>query len=636
MADFRRIVLALAVLALFAGLAGAQSMTCNASTVPTSLRSEGITDLMGDIQLQCSGGAVTPQGGNITQANFVVYTNTTVTSRLLTTSGSTGTASEAMLLVDEPGSGETTSAYGGGQQLLFGSTVPVNACPTPLSGCTAVAGSVTYLGVPIAVPVSTGGNVYNAFWGIVSGNSVTFNGVPILAPGTTAYSRIYRITNVRVNASAITGGTLPGNIIADVAIQGPTSVSVNNSALTTGYVAQSLKTSIRSATDGSTLSQNLLQCSTSGGFSYNSTTSLSTTTPAVFENLRYSEQFASAFKTRVNPTATGATSGTGWTAEQNIPGNNFLSESGFTPYVGAAPVYYGGNSTYVPGLADFGTRLAAVFSNVPAGISIYAPISVTNSNGTATNTTVTLIPSATYLYGAGSLVGLPATTTSPINLVALPISNGTATAVWEVTTTNTAATENVDIPIYILYTASPGTNSPGIGTITVNQRYAPVAADIGGTITSASSSQPIPRFIDTSSATTFANVVQCTTSLLFPYVTEIAGFDTGLAIANTSTDPFGTTAQAGTCTLYWYGTAAPANTVTASVASGTVWAGLTSILAPGFNGYMIATCNFQFAHGFAFVSDLGARNLAMGYLALIMNGPTGSFRPTPSAESLEN
>ncbi len=32
---------------------------------------------------------------------------------------------------------------------------------------------------------------------------------------------------------------------------------------------------------------------------------------------------------------------------------------------------------------------------------------------------------------------------------------------------------------------------------------------------------------------------------------------------------------------------------------------------------MIANCNFQFAHGFAFVSDVGARNLAMGYLALI-------------------
>ncbi len=39
---------------------------------------------------------------------------------------------------------------------------------------------------------------------------------------------------------------------------------------------------------------------------------------------------------------------------------------------------------------------------------------------------------------------------------------------------------------------------------------------------------------------------------------------------------------------------------------------------PAFQGYMFATCNFQFAHGFAFVSDLGASKLAMGYLALIV------------------
>ena len=37
---------------------------------------------------------------------------------------------------------------------------------------------------------------------------------------------------------------------------------------------------------------------------------------------------------------------------------------------------------------------------------------------------------------------------------------------------------------------------------------------------------------------------------------------------------------------------------------------------------MIAVCQFQLAHGFAFISDLGARNLAMGYLALIL--PTGT------------
>jgi hypothetical protein len=39
----------------------------------------------------------------------------------------------------------------------------------------------------------------------------------------------------------------------------------------------------------------------------------------------------------------------------------------------------------------------------------------------------------------------------------------------------------------------------------------------------------------------------------------------------------------------------------------------------GFQGYVIAQCNFQYAHGYAFISDLGAQRLAQGYLALILD-----------------
>jgi hypothetical protein len=40
--------------------------------------------------------------------------------------------------------------------------------------------------------------------------------------------------------------------------------------------------------------------------------------------------------------------------------------------------------------------------------------------------------------------------------------------------------------------------------------------------------------------------------------------------------------------------------------------------APGFQGYIIAQCNFPLAHGFYFISDVGSRNLAMGGSALIL------------------
>ncbi len=137
----------------------------------------------------------------------------------------------------------------------------------------------------------------------------------------------------------------------------------------------------------------------------------------------------------------------------------------------------------------------------------------------------------------------------------------------------------------------------------------------------------------------------CATNLLFPFVSNCAGFDTGVAIANTSQDPFGTSVQQGTVKLNYYGKtcaggAAPAAQTSSVVAAGdhmvfTVSSGGSHGITatPGFQGYIIAQCAFQYAHGFAFVSDVGAQRLAMGYLALIMDEPTDS-RTVYSSESL--
>src|ERR1039458_2570032 len=83
--------------------------------------------------------------------------------------------------------------------------------------------------------------------------------------------------------------------------------------------------------------------------------------------------------------------------------------------------------------------------------------------------------------------------------------------------------------------------------------------------------------------------------------------------------------------IYWkLPTTPPPPATTPSIAGGTVWADTLSdpLMAPTFQGYAFAICNFQFAHGFAFISDVGARNLAMGYLALVI--PDVGFRdPSP-------
>jgi hypothetical protein len=154
--------------------------------------------------------------------------------------------------------------------------------------------------------------------------------------------------------------------------------------------------------------------------------------------------------------------------------------------------------------------------------------------------------------------------------------------------------------------------------------------DPTSTVTTASTdgTAPIPRFADTSTATNIFTIVPCLTTLLFPFITNQSGFDTGIAISATATDPFGTTPQSGTCTLNWYGTSFTGATPTPTINSGTTFALLVSTtlnnVTGGFEGYMIAVCRFQYAHGFAFISDLGARNLAMGYLALVIPDPTSS------------
>ena len=57
------------------------------------------------------------------------------------------------------------------------------------------------------------------------------------------------------------------------------------------------------------------------------------------------------------------------------------------------------------------------------------------------------------------------------------------------------------------------------------------------------------------------------------------------------------------------------------VAGGTQWIDLLSNIAPGFQGYITASCEFRDAHGFAFITNGygGEATLAQGYLAVCTN-----------------
>jgi hypothetical protein len=317
-----------------------------------------------------------------------------------------------------------------------------------------------------------------------------------------------------------------------------------------------------------------------------------------------------------------------------------------TTTVGGAPS--GANTHF--GLASAGTRIQIAFNNVGSGERLFLPIYV------ALNSTPT--PASTglggYTGGFLQLVGATASTAFGVGGVyynsntfggnnpfptpnpgyaaaEITTTGGAGTAVYEVVNADPSAIESATIPIGIGYASNTGTNTPPPGTFTTHTSFSPLS-----TVGTADSSAPIPRFCDDGTTTNLFKVSICQCQLLFPFVTQAPGFDTGIAIANTSLDTYnGVTPQTGTITLYFYGQEAGGAAVPTSLASMTTSSALPAgqvatytlfggagnfgggwSANPGFTGYIIAVSNFQWCHGFAFISDLGAQKLAEGYLAI--------------------
>ena len=615
MADFRKLfpVLAAAATMMLASSANAQvpaAFICNANAgVPPIVRAEGLAELVGDLVLNCTGGVPTVLGGIVPQINVQIFLNTNVTSRL-----TNDPWSEALLMIDEPGPGQQTTC-------------------TP--------GPCSIAGTGAAINYSAPGNP-NVFQGRQSGaNQLVWLGVPIDAPGTTG-TRIIRITNVRANANqlGVSSTLIPTQIVMFISATGTTSIPINQPQQTIAFIQPGMTVSRVNIRD-----KVLLQCSSqNSGLSTDSSRALAQGATSV---LRFREGFASAFKRR-NANLGSSADVTPTPTNQNGPGLIYNTETGFYNNL-----FTSTNGLNNAGLADHGTRLLARFSNVPAGVSVYVSaysivtnnddniILFYNGNGNtlANGPVVRLV--ATDANGAGAFS--PATITSNQNaagnnsgtglapIAPVVLSNGTGTAVWEVMNSDPLAQETVKVAVFLAYTANTSANLPGLGTPSVNLNYAPIS-----TVTTASASAPLPRFADTSTSLNLVAINSCTTNVLFPFLSNQIGFDSGVAISNTSTDPFGTSPQSGPCKLNYYGEttgggAAPAAQTSQVVATGkqllfTLSSGgnLGIAATPGFQGYMIAQCGFQYAHGFAFISDVGAQKFAEAYLALTLDNNLGS------------
>ncbi len=608
MADFRKWILAFAAAALvlatgtsaFAQTSPTFSCTASAANPPL-VRAEGVTELVGDVVLSCTGGTPTPAGTPIPLSNISINLSANITDRV----DAAGLA-ESLLVIDD--------AY---PSAPYPTTAPRN----PVSGtqllCAANGGThcdITSTGVASGI---AGGDYdgttghFNVFQGIMSSpQQLTFLGVPIDAPGTTTTLTL-RITNVRANASqlSVSGNFSLSPIQMFIAINGSQQVTINNPQPIVGYVSPGLSTAVVSATDEQCLP------------------------PANSFAVTFTEGFASSFKARVYGNGTA----------QNIPGFSYNSESGVWDVAG--------QQISSDSLADHGTRLLIRFSGFPAGVTLTVPnvvnlagpgcaAWVNGANVAAGTCTASSVTGQAYYVttdGYGNSAAGPTPVLSAGSQTVTLDSTGSGWATYEVLANDYTTTEEAYVPIGVTY---PTTGQPALGTGSVKLSFAPIpaAGTTGWTVSEPATGYPLPRFVDTAVAANAFTVVPCTCNLLFPFVTNQAGFDTGIAIANTSMDPFGNTIQqSGPITLNYYGMPAQTAVTTPSVPAGCILtmtlSGGGSIMncanaptgtvapAAGFQGYIIAQAQFQYCHGFAFITDVGAHNLAEGYLAIQLDIP---------------
>jgi len=620
MADFRKWLLALSALAVLLGLgsstAYAQAFTCNTNAgSPNIVRGEGVTELVGDLILNCTGGTPTKLGTAIPLSNVQVSLNTNITSRIV---AAVGGISEALILIDEPFPAV-------GTQVPVGLTAPVGgtvgqlACLANNNTNCAIIGTGGGLGA--AGPYNGTPGHYNVFQGYQSNvNTIAWQGIPIDAPGT-AGTRVVRITNIRANASllGVSSTFIPTQIIELIGVNGGATITINNPSQIVALAEQGLLATNLTGSYTQCVDLNTVLLGTGSG----STSPIGGGGATVSATEGFGYSFKPSNYTQILSGMTGVYISDAAPGLQNIPGFTYRTEAGFVPGAAISGGTFVDSGTGIGnvGSASQGTEITFAFAGIQTGVSLFVPgaLTLTGNYGTGT------------YPGYAVLVGGDGTT----DLNQLTISGTTAAATYEILYSDPSVTETLGVPVYAAYISNTANNLPAAGTATVSVNFAPLS-----TSPTASAVAPIPRFVQPYTAASLFNVVSCNCNLLFPFVTNQAGFDTGVAIANTSADTLnGVVPQQGLVTLTYYGTttgggAAPATAVTTSeVPAGSELiftlsnGGNYGIPAtPGFEGYIIAQANFQYCHAFAFISDVGAQKLAEGYLAIQLDVAGGLER----------
>jgi hypothetical protein len=205
-------------------------------------------------------------------------------------------------------------------------------------------------------------------------------------------------------------------------------------------------------------------------------------------------------------------------------------------------------------------------------------------------------------------------------------------------TASTGANEEIQL-LFNVSTGDPIDSVNGSVTVDVGVEFA--AGDLAD--------GEVPEFVDNEVEDPGFDVSDCLTRLMFPWVVSaVAGYDTGITIANTTEDDVGfnatsdingAEAQTGTCKLTGYPAAGGTviSYTTPNIAAGRTQPIVMSQTTGfnGFSGYVLAVCNFLNAHAFAFLIDgfgsVAGPRVAEGYTANVVG--VGD-RTLPAGEAL--
>ena len=275
-------------------------------------------------------------------------------------------------------------------------------------------------------------------------------------------------------------------------------------------------------------------------------------------------------------------------------------------------------------------RLVVTFTGIPEGLKVMVPDIVplaTDDPDTTADEAAASFSLDLMDEGRTSGVGKIEDNMGEVELSA----TGAGEVVYNLAdTASTLDDERVELPVTFVRESEDDPPTIGRGRVTVS--FHPVSGVGGDTFEVGAA--PLPRFVKSAKTAAIIEVDACATTLLFPHVFHQSGFDTGIAISNTSP-------ESGSCAINYHGAGGPDHHESPLIAGGgqLIFTLSSTVDTTGFQGYLVAVCDFRKAYGFALILDgFGeiASTLGLGYLAVRnpWNKQEGPSRSSPAREKI--